>query len=184
MVLRLSPMEAAMQVRTLRSSLVALALAAFVPFAAAVFTPNMTLVQIEAQVKTQLTAGATLDQIAAAALAANLNPAVVTAAMISAGGNPAGAVSAMLRAGALLQTVVDAALGAGASIQAVTQGALAANVALANIDLAIKNSDQTAAPTASITDLTTSPTGTTTPTGSAGAGGGGGTGGGGTASPS
>ena len=160
-------MEAAMQVRTLRNLIAALSLAAFAPIAAAVFQAGMSVEQIEAEVKIQLAAGATLGQIAQRALAAGLNPGLVTAALVTSSGNPVAAVSAMMNAGAPVQVGADAAFGEGASRDSVTQGALAAGVPLATVQVAIQNS-----PT---TDFTSSPAGTSssTPTGSAGAGGGG-----------
>lgn len=130
-----------MQVRTLRTLVVALALAAFAPLAAAVFGSGMTLVQIENEAKTQLASGATLDQIGAAALAANLDAAVVTAAMIHVTGtnNAADVVTAMLRAGASLDVVVQTALQEGAGRGEVTRGAIAAGVSPQNISFAIAN---------------------------------------------
>ena len=156
-----------LNVRTLKNLLCALALAAFAPLAAAQFQAGMSVEQVEAQVKTQLAAGATLAQIAQQALAAKLDAGLVTAALVTSSGNPAGAVSAMVSAGAPVQTVVSAALAAGASADAVTQGAVAAGVPLASVQGAIQNSSNVGA--------IGSPTGSSsgTPTGSAGAGGGG-----------
>jgi len=127
-----------MQVRNLRSFLAALALALFAPLAAAQFQPGMSVEQIEAQVKTQLAAGTTLEQIALQALAAGLDASIVTAALVTSSGNPAGAVSAMISAGVPVQTVVDAALAAGASADSVTQGAVAAGVPPATVQTAIQ----------------------------------------------
>lgn len=130
-----------MQVRTLRTLLVALALAALAPLAAAQFQPGMSLEQVEAEVKIQLAANRTLDQIAAAALAAKLDAAVVTAAMIHVTGtnNAAGVVTAMLRADAPLDVVVQTALQEGAGRGEVTRGAIAAGVSPQNISIAIAN---------------------------------------------
>jgi hypothetical protein len=130
-----------MEVRTLRNLVAALSLAAFAPIAAAVFQAGMSVEQIEAEVKIQLAANRTLDQIAAAALAANLDAAVVTAAMIHVTGtnNAAGVVTAMLRAGAPLDVVVQTALQEGAGRGEVTRGAIAAGVSPQNIAFAIAN---------------------------------------------
>jgi hypothetical protein len=125
--------------------LLALALAAAAPFAAAAFQSGMTVEQAEAEVKVQRAAGATLAQIIQNAQKAPLNAGLITTALINGTDfSVAEIVEAMLRAGAPLQAVVDAALAAGATPQDVTLGALAANVQLAVVIAAIA-----ASPTAS-----------------------------------
>jgi hypothetical protein len=150
-----------MQIRHL---LLALALAAVSPFAAAVFQPGMNVEQAEAEAKAQQAAGASLAQIVANAQKAPLNAGLITNALINAGFNAADVVAAMLRAGAPLQVVVNAAFNAGATSAEIEKGALAANVSPADVQAAIA---------ASPTEIAQSRAGST-PTGAAGAGGGGG----------
>lgn len=148
----------------IRHLLIALALAAVSPFAAAAFQPGMNVEQAEAEATAQQAAGATLAQIVANAQKAPLNAGLITNALINAGFSAADVVAAMLRAGAPLQVVVNAAFNAGASAAEIRQGALAANVPLADVNAAID---------ASPTEIAQSRAGST-PTGAAGAGGGGG----------
>ena len=150
-----------MQIRHL---IVALALAALSPFAAAAFQPGMNVEQAEAEARLQRSAGATLAQIVANAQKAPLNAGLITNALINAGFDAADVVAAMLRAGAPLQVVVNAAFNAGASSGAIQASAVAAGVPLADVLAAID---------ASPTEIAQSRAGST-PTGAAGAGGGGG----------
>lgn len=151
-----------MQIRHL---VVALALAAAAPFAAAAFQPGMNVERAEAEARLQRSAGATLAQIVANAQAAPLNAGLITNALINAGFDAADVVAAMLRAGAPLQVVVNAAFNAGATSAEVQQGALAAGVSLAAVQAAID---------ASPVEIARSQAGYT-PTGAGGLGGGGGT---------
>ena len=102
-----------MTVTYFKRLLVALAIAALAPVAHAQFQNNMTIVQIEAQVQTQLSQGRTLRQVAEAALAAGLNAGVVTTAMINTTNNGAGVIGAMIQAGASPREVIQAAIAAG-----------------------------------------------------------------------
>ena len=133
-----------MQARSLKRFLAVVTFAAFAPLAFAQFQPGMNVEQTEAEVKVRFAAGATLAQMARQALAAGLNPGLVTAALINATDNAS-----------------------GVSVDAVTQGALSAGVPLAAVQTAIAASPFTGSP------ATTGTAGTSTPTGSAGAGGGG-----------
>lgn len=126
-----------MKFMRIRQLLLALALTAVAPFAAAVFQPTMTIAQAEAEVKLQRSAGVPLAQIIQNAQKAPLSASLITTALINAGFDPAEVVAAMLRAGAPLQTVVSAALAAGASSASVQQGAVAAGVTLAAAQAAI-----------------------------------------------
>jgi len=130
-----------MKFMKIKHLILALALAAAAPFAAAAFQSTMTLEQVEAEMQTQLAAGTTLVQVAQNALAAKISPGLVTTALLNATTVDAEeVVAAMLRAGAPLQAVVDAALAAGASTESVRLGALAAGVTLVAVSDAINSS--------------------------------------------
>ncbi len=127
-----------MKFMQIRHLLIALALVAVAPFAAAAFQPGMTVEQAEAEVRVQRAAGATLAQLIQNAQKAPLNAGLITTALINGTDfSIADIVEAMLRAGAPLQVVVNAALAAGATPEDVTLGALAAKVQLAVVQAAI-----------------------------------------------
>jgi len=133
-----------MKFMKIKHLILALALSAAAPFAAAAFNGSMNLEQVEAEMQTQLATGATLVQVAQNALAAGLSPALVTTALLNATTVSAEeVVTAMLLANAPLQAVVNAALAAGVSRDAVTRGALAAKVTLINVVAAINSSPST-----------------------------------------
>lgn len=85
--------------------------------AQAAFEPQMTLDQLEAEMRLQRAAGETIDAVAVAALAAPLEGDMVTTAMVLSGYTPLSVVRAMLGAGALPVRVCAGLLVAGVRLE-------------------------------------------------------------------
>jgi hypothetical protein len=85
--------------------------------AQAAFEPQMTLDQLEAEVRLQRAAGQTIDAVAVAALAAPLEGDIVTTAMVLSGYTPLSVARAMLGAGALPVRICAGLLVAGVRLE-------------------------------------------------------------------
>jgi hypothetical protein len=94
----------------------ALALTALVPLAQAEFRRDMTLPELETEVRAQVAAGRGVNDVAGEALGAGLEPGLVTVAMINAGVAPLVAIGATINAGAPREAVRAGALAGGVPI--------------------------------------------------------------------
>jgi len=95
----------------------ALVLAAMTLTAHAEFRTDMTLAEIEAEVRAQVSAGRTVNEISGDAIGVGLDAGLVTAAMINAGVAPLVAIGAAINTGAPREAVRAGAMAAGVPIR-------------------------------------------------------------------